>query len=205
MDCFYFGTCKRCVFSLDLAQEERELSMAERNLCAWLKAKLLGFAAVDRARWRQKSRLTEIREGDASTRFFHLRASGRRQKNYIPLLNGADGPVSDHEGKAKILFDRFKGLMGAPFIRSARLNWEMLGLPRRDLSHLEGPFSEQELLAVIQDTHGEKAPGPDGFTGAFLKASWATIKSDLLAAVNCVHNLRGQNWSILNSANCAIA
>ena len=125
---------------------------------------------MDRARWRQKSRITEIREGDASTRFFHLRASGRRRKNYIPTLNGADGPVSEHEGKAKIIFDRFLGLMGTPFVRSVRLNWDFLGLPSRDLSHLEGVFSEQELLSAVKDTHGDKAPGPDGFTGAFFKA-----------------------------------
>ncbi|XP_073362920.1 uncharacterized protein [Aegilops tauschii subsp. strangulata] len=192
------------IFGLDLAEEERALTEAERGLRAQLKAKLLGFAAVDRARWRQKSRMTEIREGDASTRFFHQRASGRRRKNYIPHLSGADGPVFEHEGKAKILFDRFKNLIGAPFTRTARLNWVLLGLPRRDLSHLEGAFSEQELLAAIQETHGEKAPGPDGYTGAFFKHCWETIKTDMLAAVNSVHSLRGRCWHIINTANVVL-
>lgn len=124
---FLSGVANEVIFMLDLAQEERELSEGERNVRAMLKAKLLGFAAVDRARWRQKSQLTEIKEGDASTRFFHLRASGRRRKNYIPTLKGRDGLVSDHASKAKLLFDRFRELMGSPHGRSAGLNWEELG------------------------------------------------------------------------------
>ena len=166
---FMSGLANEVIFQLDLAQEERALSDEERHLRGLLKAKLLGIAAVDRARWRQKSRITEIKEGDASTRFFHLRASGRRWKNHIPVLLGRDGPVSDHVGKADILRDRFKNLMGTPFVRSATLNWEELGMPRGQLEHLDGAFTETELLAAIKEMHGEKAPGADGFTGAFFK------------------------------------
>lgn len=64
------GIASEIIFRLDLAQEERTLSDEERRLRGLLKAKLLGLAAIDRARWWQKSRLTEIKEGDASTRFF---------------------------------------------------------------------------------------------------------------------------------------
>ncbi|XP_073367565.1 uncharacterized protein [Aegilops tauschii subsp. strangulata] len=67
---FMSGLANEVIFRLDLAQEERALSEEERHLRGLLKAKLLGIAAVDRARWRQKSRITEIKEGDASTRFF---------------------------------------------------------------------------------------------------------------------------------------
>lgn len=186
------------IFRLHLAQEERALSDEERRLRGLLKAKLLGLAAIDRARWRQKSRLTEIKEGDASTRFFHQRASGRRRKNHIPALRGSSGMVTNHDGKAKILLDRFQGLMGTPFSSTAKLNWEFLGLPRRDLQHLDAPFTEQELKTAVIEVHGEKAPGPDGFTGGFFKRCWSVIKDDLLAAVNCVHSLRGQNWHLID-------
>lgn len=201
---FMSGIASEIIFRLDLAQEERTLSDEERRLRGLLKAKLLGLAAIDRSRWRQKSRLTEIKEGDASTRFFHLRASGRRRKNHIPSLKGSAGMVNDHEGKAKILLNRFKGLMGTPFSSSAKLNWESIGFPRRDLQHLDAPFTEQELKAAVNEVHGEKAPGPDGFTGAFFKRCWLIIKDDLLAAVNCVHSLRGQNWHLLNTANIVL-
>uniref|UniRef100_A0A453BYJ9 Reverse transcriptase domain-containing protein n=1 Tax=Aegilops tauschii subsp. strangulata TaxID=200361 RepID=A0A453BYJ9_AEGTS len=94
--------------------------------------------------------------------------------------------------------------MGTPLSRTTTLNWHALGLPWLDLTHLELPFSKQELRDAVTDIHGEKAPGPDGFTGAFYKRCWPTIKGDLLAAVNCVHSLRAQNWRIVNTANLAL-
>jgi hypothetical protein len=88
------------IFNLDIAQEDRCLTADERGLRQMLKTKLLGFAAVDRMTWRQRSRITWLREGDANTRFFHLRANGPRRKNDIPTLAGPCGAVFDHTKKA---------------------------------------------------------------------------------------------------------
>ena len=74
------------IFHLDVAQDERVLSDAELNLRRLLKARLLALATIDRARWRQKSRLTTIRTSDANTKLFHLRANWRCRKNHIPTL-----------------------------------------------------------------------------------------------------------------------
>lgn len=43
------------IFNLDLAQEERNLTDDERALRQHLKARLLGFAAIDRMMWKQRS------------------------------------------------------------------------------------------------------------------------------------------------------
>lgn len=96
------------------------------------------------------------------------------------MLNGSNGPVLGHAGKARILLDRFKGIMGTPFLCTNTLNWEALGMPSVDLAQLDVPFSEQELRDAVTEIHGEKAPGPDGFTGAFYKRCWQVIKGDLL-------------------------
>ena len=77
--------------------------------------------------------------------------------------------VTDHAGKTNILFNRFQGLMVTPFSNSTKLNWEPLGLPRRDLQHLDAPFIEKELKTVVNKVHEENAPRPDGFTEAFLR------------------------------------
>jgi hypothetical protein len=72
------------VFHLfDLLQEARPLSDAEFNIRSKLKRRLLGWAVLERARKRQCSRVRNLREGDANTRFFHLKANGRRRKNFI--------------------------------------------------------------------------------------------------------------------------
>lgn len=52
--------------------------------------------------------------------------------------------------------------------------------------------------------HAEKAPGPDGFIGAFFSACWGIIKVDLIEAFNQLHALRGAHWDLLNSANLVL-
>ncbi|KAM0882066.1 hypothetical protein ACQ4PT_032540 [Festuca glaucescens] len=192
------------IFNLDLAQEKRELSLDERELRLKLKSKLLGVAAIDRIRWRQRSRNSWIREGDANTRFFHLRANGRRRKNHIPSLIGENGNVSKHEDKAKILLQHFTMLMGTNLPPENELNWANLGLPTAELSHLDSPFSLEELKQAVDDMHGEKAPGPDGFIENFYKKCWTIIKGELLAAMNQMHSLKGDQWHLLNTASIVL-
>ena len=47
----------------------------------------------------------------------------------------------------------------------------------------------------------DKAPGPDGFTGAFFKACWEIIKDDVMAAMNSLFTLNAQGFEWLNSAS----
>ena len=48
---------------------------------------------------------------------------------------------------------------------------------------------------------GDKSPGPDGFTSAFLKACWGIIKKDIMEAANAFHCLRLNSLQLINSAN----
>ena len=47
----------------------------------------------------------------------------------------------------------------------------------------------------------DKAPGPDGFTGAFFKAYWDIIKDDVTVALNSLYMLNSQGFELLNTAN----
>jgi hypothetical protein len=201
---FVSSVVDEVIFNLDVAQEDRSLSVEERTLRSMLKSKLLGFAAIDRIKWRQRSRITWIREGDANTRFFHLRANGRRRKNHIPTLAGPSGVVFEHEEKAQVLLNHFTNLMGSRMPASADLNWEDLHLPTANLAHLEAGFSMDELKIAIDGLHGEKAPGPDGFSANFFKKCWNLISQDLLAAMNQMHALQGRHWNLLNTASIVL-
>ncbi|WVZ50494.1 hypothetical protein U9M48_001740, partial [Paspalum notatum var. saurae] len=77
----------------------------------------------------------------------------------------------------------------------------MLGLKRHDLSALDAPFSEREIKRAIDQLPRDKAPGPDGFTGLFLKTCWDLIKGDIMDAANAFHNLRCGSLQLINSAN----
>ena len=48
----------------------------------------------------------------------------------------------------------------------------------------------EELKEVVSRLNINRAPGPDGFNGAFYRASWSIIATDLLDAINNV--LRSQ-------------
>lgn len=59
----------------DEAEESRDLSVGEINLRQKLKHRMLGWAVLEKARKKQCARINYLREGDANTKFFHLRAN----------------------------------------------------------------------------------------------------------------------------------
>jgi hypothetical protein len=54
---------------------------------------------------------------------------------------------------------------------------------RHDLHELVSDPSEYEIKVVVMATAPEKAPGPDGYIGAFFKRCWEIVKQDLVAAI----------------------
>jgi hypothetical protein len=45
---------------------------------------------------------------------------------------------------------------------------------------LDKPFTE-EVLGVLKDMAGDKAPGPDGYSMAFFQRCWDIVKNDVMA------------------------
>jgi hypothetical protein len=158
-----------------MAQEWRSLSYEERALRAELKRKVVSLAVIERARKRQCSRITNIREGDANTKFFHRKVNGRRRKNHIHRLKHNNGWITDHNHKEKIISDHFGDVMGRGQNRHKDFNWAGLNFEAPDLASLDDPFTEEEVKHAINLIPGDKAPGPDGFTGAFYKHCWDII------------------------------
>ena len=154
---------------LDVAQEHRDLSIPETRLRATLKCKILGLASIERARKKQASRVTHIREGDTNTKFFHLKVNARRRKNTIQRLRKDNGWAVTHEEKEATIHDHFASIMGQPEPRPNEPNWEALDISPIDLTTLGEPFSEQEVHRAIKEMPTDKASGPDGFTGIFFK------------------------------------
>jgi len=52
---------------------------------------------------------------------------------------------------------------------------------------LQRPFSEDEVLNIIKQCDGDKAPGPDGFTMSFFKVCWEILKEDLMQTIHNFH------------------
>ena len=162
---------KEILLQLEAAQEYRSLSQEELQLWRQLKIRSMGLAAIEKSRIRQKSRLTNIKCGDTNTKLFHIHASSRARKNYIQCLQSDNGIALTHKDKEEVIGDYFWNHLGTVVPRPATFLWSALGYNPRDLSELEAPFTQDEIKETIHSMPGDKAPGLDGFTGAFFK-SW---------------------------------
>jgi hypothetical protein len=197
---FQLHFASEIVLRFDVPQERRLLSAEEFALRKLLIARILGLAAIERARRRQASHVTWLRDGDANTRFFHLKMNARRRKNHIHLLQTDNAVVTSHDDKAATLLEHFMASLGTASPRSASIAWENLPIQLVDLSGIDTPFTPAEIWAAVKDLPAEKAPGPDGFNGIFYRKCWYIIREDIVAAFGQLFRLATGGFARLNSA-----
>jgi hypothetical protein len=154
------------ILHFDIAQESRCLSLEEHELRSCLKRRVVSLALVERARKKQCARITNIKEGDANTKFFHLRVNARRRKNHIHRIKHNNGWITDHEHKEEIVHSHFTSVMGRGEARTRDFNWEDMVFENPVLQHLGEPFSDDEVLHAIKQMPGDKAPGRTASRGS---------------------------------------
>lgn len=98
------------------------LSETEFKLRAALKKWVLGLAVIEHFRKRQASRMTNLKEGDANTHFFHLKPKSRRRKNHISRLQSIDRWVVTHQEKEQVVQNFFNNMLGPPPSRTKDFN-----------------------------------------------------------------------------------
>ena len=90
--------------------------------------------------------------------------------------------------------------MGTPGRRGFRLDLAHLGLSTLGDTQIDHCFSEEEVWKTILEIPVDKAPGPDGFTGAFYRHAWPIIKEDVMNAFHALWSLDGRSLYLLNQA-----
>ncbi|XP_039118945.1 uncharacterized protein LOC120255125, partial [Dioscorea cayenensis subsp. rotundata] len=109
--------------------------------------------------------------------------------------------VSEVREIGKVFENQFRALFGQqrPFRFKADLNRLLRNKARVDLSHLERPFSMEEVKKAVFDLGSDKAPGPDGFPMMFFKIFWEIIKVEVLKLCEDFYsgeaNLERINWA----------
>jgi hypothetical protein len=104
------------------------------------------------------------------------------------------------EEKVEAAFHYFSGILGTTHDRDGRLDFEALGIHRRDLSSLGRPFTADEIWVVVKELPLDKAPGPDGFTGHFYHSAWLIIKRDVIRAFDALSSMDCRSFHHLNDA-----
>ena len=95
---------KEIIHQFDIAQDGRTLQPNELCLCNNLKKHVLALSSLLRTVARLRSRIGWLKEGDANTRLFHMRARFRKRKNFIANLTEGDRFLTSHEDKADAIF-----------------------------------------------------------------------------------------------------
>jgi hypothetical protein len=104
-------------------QDACQLSDEEVQLGRDLKTRVLGLTAVEHAQRRQTSRMIWLKEGDACTTFFHLKANSQSRKKFIPYLkNNISDYVWSHDEKEQVLYEYFLNILGSGELRQSVIN-----------------------------------------------------------------------------------
>lgn len=83
------------------------------------------------------------------------------------------------------MFDHFSSVFGTAPCSGTTLNFQALGIVPMDLHELDADISAEEAWAAVKELPTDRAPGPNGYTGAFYKSAWPVIRDNYMAAIQC--------------------
>ena len=170
------SACNYVLSMIDGIEDQRNLSTIEANFRTIIKNHIAKLLEVKRIYWKSRFKMMSIQLDDENTEFFHAMATQSYMKNFITTINDEDGnPFQNHDHKAVVVWKSYKDRLGKAIDPPMLFNLEEIIQPK-DLSELDAPFSMDEIDQVIKDIHSDRAPGPDGFNGLFLKKCWDIIK-----------------------------
>jgi hypothetical protein len=156
------------------------LSIPEANFRRILKKHLARLLEYQNAYWKKRCTIRWTKFGDENTKFFHTIATERYRRNSIPALSAADGSLdTNHAAKEEIIFTSFKERLGTAEQPQMLFDLQTFIQPTPGLEELSSPFTKAKIDAVVKSMPIDKAPGPDGFNGQFLKSCWHIVKEDI--------------------------
>lgn len=196
------ANCNTVILHLDGVEERRPLFNTECNLRNIVKSQLAALLRARNIYWKKRFTENRIKLGDECTKFFHAMATISYRKNSIIQLKNEQGDwVQTHEGKAAIIWNAFRNRMGVTEETVMQFQLEDLFSSQVDLSSLIEPFTQEEINNIVRRMPPDKAPGPDGFNGLFLKKCWQTVKQDFYSLCfdfyNEIGNLHSVNTSYI--------
>jgi hypothetical protein len=129
----------------------------------------------------------------------HTVATKNYRRNLIThLKEPEDSLIFSHDHKAAIIWESYKNRLGISEATSMQFNLHDM-IEAHDLHHLDSPFTPKEIEAVVKEMAPDKAPGPDGFNGHFLKKCWPIVKLEFINLINDFYE-ENLNLEAINTA-----
>lgn len=171
--------------------ESRFLTDSELARLKEVTRKLDEIWALEEIKVRQRSRDSNILEGDRNTAYFQAVANQRSRQKRIEVLEGPNGLVEDQKGMLDIAVNFYKNLFAKEDRTRVCLYQSFWGsddmVTSEENDWLTKPFSEEEVKEAVFSCYSEGAPGPDGVSFIFYQKFWDTVKGDLIAMFNDFH------------------
>ncbi|KAL7226447.1 hypothetical protein ACSBR1_021527 [Camellia fascicularis] len=112
----------------------------------------------------QKSRLNWTLKGDRNTRFFHVMARSRQNRNEISSITVDNILFEDPNQIKRKVYEHFKKHFSEEWASRPTLGGTFKSMQSSSYyGVLETEFLEEEIKAAVKDCDGNNAPSPDGF------------------------------------------
>jgi hypothetical protein len=142
--------------------------------------------------WSQRSRALWLAHGDKNTKFFHLKASQRRNKNKIEAIADPEGNIhTDKDMIDQIFLNHFQLLFTSQTTTNVAETTQVVQNRLNNDQHniLASDYSEFEVFNAIKDMKSLAAPGPDGLPAKFYHTYWDIVGKEVITtALNILNN-----------------
>ena len=165
----------------DQVESERSLIEEEFSRKKEAKEDYAKWVKLEEIHWRQLSRELWLREGDRNTGYFHRMANTHRRRQTMERIKINGVWLSEEQEVRSGIVDAFQRLLTEDSEWKADIGGlDLNQISQQEADILELPFTEEEVHSALMDMNGDKAPGPDGFTGAFWQFCWEFVKEEVL-------------------------
>ncbi|KAL4370540.1 hypothetical protein AHAS_Ahas06G0076000 [Arachis hypogaea] len=132
--------------------------------------------------WAQRSRTNWLRHGDQNSRFFHQKASQRKNRNWVKAIRDEAGVTHEEEEKIEeVMVEYYDNIFRSEGVEEARqaANIVKNRIDAEKREFLDQPFTVEEVTQALKQMHPTKAPGPDGMPALFYQKMWRIVGNDI--------------------------
>ncbi|XP_056841874.1 uncharacterized protein LOC130495007 [Raphanus sativus] len=151
---------------------------------------------IEECYFMQKSRITWLREGDFNTTYFHRVCQVRASFNAIRSFLLASGVViTDPLAMSAHAISHFQAVLGPETLQTLWFSpsaWfhslTSITCTHQQRSSILLMPTVEEITKLMFSLNPNKAPGPDGLTSGFFKASWSLLGVECVTSIQTFFN-----------------
>lgn len=177
---------KQCTDNIQKLQQDLDSALSssvpDTDVIGMLTAELNRAYTEEESYWRQRSRVLWLQHGDKNTSYFHAITRGRHAANKFSVIENQQGtPVYDEDQIAATIVSYYNTLFTSSSASDPQLISEAITHRVSDSSNalLIHPPDDLEIREAVFAIHGDKAPGPDGFSANFFQGFWDIVGEEV--------------------------